>query len=90
MGPSYYLLTRCGQKVVAVYKFKTGDPHPNPSLNLMRFVEYDPDLNGAPVWCSIYEDSEAPYRLAKRSQQRRESNRRGDVHPDNQTHPPQG
>jgi hypothetical protein len=70
-------------------KFKTGDPHPNPRLNLMRFVEYDPGRGGVAVWCSIYEDSDGPYRLAKNSQQRRENNRRVDVHLDNQTHPHQ-
>jgi hypothetical protein len=49
--------------------YKTGDPHPNPALNLTRFVEYDPELGE--VWTSVCEDSEAPYRLANQSAQRR-------------------
>ena len=49
--------------------YKTGDPHPNPSLNLTRFVEYD-DC-GRPTWTSVYADSEAPFRLARLSAQRR-------------------
>ena len=49
--------------------YKTGDPHPNPSLNLTRFVEYDPELGE--VWTSVYGDSEAPFRLARLSAQRR-------------------
>ena len=49
--------------------YKTGDPHPNPNLNLTRFVEYDPELGE--VWTSVCEDSDAPYRLASLSAQRR-------------------
>jgi len=52
--------------------YKTGDPHPNPAFNLTRFVEYD-DC-GRPTWTSVYADSEAPFRLARLSAQRRMAN----------------
>lgn len=51
-------------------RYETGDPHPNPAFNLTRFVEYD-ELD-RPVWTSVYGDSEAPYRLAALSEQRRQ------------------
>ena len=51
-------------------RFKTGDPHP--VHNLTAFVEYDEQ--GKEWWTSVYEDSEAPYRLARENAQLRGCN----------------
>lgn len=63
--------------MVFTVRYKTGDPHPNPALNLTRFVEYD-ELR-RPVWTSVYGDNEAPFRLARLSAQRRQKSKSTNV-----------
>ena len=50
-------------------QFETGDPHPDPALNLLAFVKYDEQ--GQAIWTSVYRDRETPYRLARENQRRR-------------------
>lgn len=48
-------------------RYKTGDMHPR--HNQTAFVGYDE--HDHEIWTSVYEDSEAPYRLADLNAQRR-------------------
>jgi hypothetical protein len=65
-------------------RFKTGDRHPKPRFNLATFAEYDP-ITGKEVWCSIYGNADAPFRLANLSQQRRANNTCADDRPSRTT-----
>jgi hypothetical protein len=66
--------------------YKTGDPHP--TLNLLAFVEYDPETK-RPVWTSVYGDKAAPYRLAKWNERQRLASKSGENHSDGtEWHPP--
>ena len=45
------------------HTFTVGDPHPDPLMQHLAFVQYDE--HGYPVWTSIAEDRWAAFRLAK-------------------------
>lgn len=47
----------------AIPRYKTGDPHP--VYNLLAFVEYCDQ--GHEAWTSVFDDPNAPYRLASKS-----------------------
>ena len=51
--------------ILASHKFKTGDPHP--TERYLAFVEYCD--KGHAIWTSIFDDTDAPYRLATKSEQ---------------------
>jgi hypothetical protein len=56
-----------GEKKDNPPRYKTGDIHPE--WNLAGFVEYCE--HGREIWTSVCEDSEAPHRLARLSEQQR-------------------